>query len=409
MAELSARYTVYSGKSGVKLTERELKVLFIGSVVPDTVEFRTPAFSRAGNLAQQGLLDGMADAGAQLKLLSFQPVPAFPRSRQLTVLGRWLGGRHQQRTLPFLNLPYLKQISLAGGILFAGMAAIRQQRPDYLMSYNVNSFVSGPLGVLSKAFHIPYIPVVYDVDVPGSTVPDGLYQRWEYAWARRVLPRLRGAVVGTALIGHNLMPGRPRVIVEGGLNWSQQQYAPGTPTQDPTFDIVFAGALERYNGIDVMLEALQHLPSDVRLHIAGQGALKSAVEAAAVNDPRIIYHGLLDMAGLRTLYAQGDLLINHRSDLRLDSRYVFPSKLIEYLASGLPVLSTRFRSLPDDYLPFMGVIADESSQALAQAVRDVMGEPHTAWNRAARGREFVIAHKAWAIQGRRILDFLEMV
>ncbi|MVN87979.1 glycosyltransferase [Deinococcus sp. HMF7620] len=388
------------------MTQRPIKILFVGSVVPDTAMYRTSAFSRAGNLAQQGLLDGMADEGAELTVLGFQPVPAFPRGKQLWIQGSWLGGRHQQRLISFVNLPYAKQLSLAGGILTGTYALSRRSRPQVLMSYNVNTFVAAPLIVLSKVLRIPYIPVVYDVDVPGATVANGLFQRGEYWWAGRVLPKLAGAVVGTELISRELMPDRPTLVVEGGLNWQQQQYAPEVVASDDTFNIVFAGALEAYNGVDVMIDALAWLPANVRLHVAGQGRLQTAVQTAAARDSRILYHGLLDMDGLRQLYARSDVLVNHRSDKRLDSRYVFPSKLIEYLALGLPVVSTHFRSLPKDYLPFLHLIPDESPDALAKSIEQVMISNQEARLRAQNAQTFVHKQKAWSFQGQRILGFL---
>ncbi|UBV42719.1 glycosyltransferase [Deinococcus taeanensis] len=384
-----------------------LKILFIGSVVPDTAQYRTSAFSRAGNLAQQGMLTGIAEAGAHISVLSFQPVPAFPRSLRWWVRGQRLSSGYKQRLVPFVNIPYLKQVSLACAFVFQGWYQIRRTKPHVLMSYNVNTFISAPLLLLSRLLCVPYVPVVYDVDVPGATVPDGPLQRLEYRWATWILPLLPAAVTGTALIGRDLMPGRPTLIVEGGLNKEQQTYAPTAFTSDTTFDIVFAGALEKYNGVDVLMDAMAWLPDHVRLHIAGQGRMCSAVQAYAAADDRIVYHGLLDMDGLRRLYAKGDLLVNHRSDQRLDSRYVFPSKLIEYLAAGIPVVSTRFRSLPEEYLPFLELLLDESPRALATGIEQVMSTLPAARSRAQRGQEFAQMNKSWAFQGRRILSFLE--
>lgn len=393
------------------MTQRPLNILFIGSVVPDTPEYRTAAFSRAGNLAQQGLLAGLDGAGADITVLAFQPVPAFPRSPRWWVSGQRLPGpgRREQRLVAFINVPYLKQVSLACALLIQGWQQIQRGAPQVLMSYNVNTFTSAPLLLLSRLLRLPYVPVVYDVDVPGATVPDGPLQRLEYRWAARVLPLLPAAVTGTALIGRELMPGRPTLVVEGGLGPAQQAYAPAPRTSGTTFDVVFAGALETYNGVDVLLDAMTWLPTHVRLHVAGQGGLRAAVEAAAASDDRVVYHGLLDMDGLRGLYARGDLLVNHRSDERLDSRYVFPSKLIEYLASGLPVVSTRFRSLPEEYLPFLEVLSDESPRALAAGIERVMAALPAARLKARQAQEFVRTHKSWAFQGRRILSFLETV
>lgn len=386
-------------------------LVFLGSVVPDEEQYRSAAFSRAGNSAQTGLIENLRLAGrAPERVISFQPMPSFPHSRQWRVPMQrtWVAGCDTVLS-PYINLPIIKPLSLALS-LYRELRRVAGNRRVTLLSYNFNSFLALPMMALRRNGG-QVVPILYDVDMPGQTVPDTLARRLDFRLLRGFLPRVAGAVVITEQVAKDFLPHQPALVVEGGLSAQQAEHHVDARLPPPgTFNIVYAGALERYNGIDVILDAVAGLPDpDVRLHVAGRGSLESEVRAAAQCDSRVIVHGYMDAAGLAQLYRDASLLINHRSDHRIDSRYVFPSKLIEYLASGIPVISTHFRSLKAEYRPYLTLLDDESPGALRQAIQTLRNAPEPAWNRAAEAQQFVLGNKTWREQARRITHFLEVI
>jgi len=48
--------------------------------------------------------------------------------------------------------------------------------------------------------------------------------------------------------------------------------------------------------------------------------------------------------------------------------YSFPSKLIEYLASGTPVLSTRLKSIPIDLLPYINLSQADTPSSFFESI-----------------------------------------
>ena len=42
--------------------------------------------------------------------------------------------------------------------------------------------------------------------------------------------------------------------------------------------------------------------------------------------------------------------------------YSFPSKNIEYMVSGTPVITTRLAGIPDDYYPYVFVFEEEINE-----------------------------------------------
>lgn len=399
----------------------DTRVLFLGSLVPDTAAYRTSAFSRAGHLAQLGLVQGLQSAGVDiLQLTGFLAVPTFPRSKRWVVKAETLElSGVPTRLAGFVNLPLLKPWSLTLSLTVQLHQALRRWSKAercIVLTYNFNTFVALP-ALWARFRGADVVPVLFDVDIPGHTVPDTLARRLDAWLLRRLLRHVDAAVVITQGLADDLL-NVPSLVVEGGLGATQIQhytrtYSQGTATerqQTSTFNIVLAGALEPYNGVDVLIEAFQALPDpDARLLIAGRGSLEPLLKQAAALDPRIQPQGYLDANGMAKLYQRASVLINHRSDARIDSRYVFPSKLIEYLATGTPIISTVFRSLRQEYQPYLVLLPDETPAALTLALQTVKHDPDSSQQRARAGQNFVLQEKSWERQGHRIARFIDLL
>ncbi len=109
-----------------------------------------------------------------------------------------------------------------------------------------------------------------------------------------------------------------------------------------SFKIVYAGSLIEYNSINILIDSVKCLNEyKVYLDIYGDGPLKKTVIDASEKYSNIVYHGLVENKEVSKAIESADLLINLRDTKNYISKFAFPSKLIHYLASGVPVLSTK--------------------------------------------------------------------
>lgn len=114
---------------------------------------------------------------------------------------------------------------------------------------------------------------------------------------------------------------------------------PKTMTQRPF--MFFGGALYERYGVLNLLNAFTTYTKDCDLIIAGQGPVSLKVREAAKRDPRIIYVGMLTPADVLKYQKNSILNINPRpNDSEID-RYSIPSKMLDYMGSGVPTLSVR--------------------------------------------------------------------
>ena len=92
---------------------------------------------------------------------------------------------------------------------------------------------------------------------------------------------------------------------------------------------------------------------------------------------------------------------------RLTREYFFPSKLLEYLATGVPVISTCPGHVAEEFGHLAYLLREETPEALTRAIRGVAAlDPGDRAELGRRARKYMAAHKTWDAQVRRILDYL---
>lgn len=173
--------------------------------------------------------------------------------------------------------------------------------------------------------------------------------------------------------------------------------------------ILYTGKLDSRFGIVEMIEAFRLInDKEYQLWICGDGADKIIVENAVRQDSRIKYFGVLKHDQILTMQTQATLLINPRKGDEEYTKYSFPSKTMEYMASGTPTVMYPLPGLPKEYNEYLIIVPDNAIETLknilvewcnkTQKEIDVFGE---------KAKEFIVKNKNSTIQSKRILDFLK--
>lgn len=391
---------------------------YVGCVVPDEAHYRTPALSPAGQMYQLELLRGLVREGlAPSAIFSALPMPAFPRCRQLWVRGRRrsLADGTALYLLPFVNLTPLKQVAIGVGTLCHLLRwGYATRGADLRLVYTYNLSVPPGLFTLVGARLIGAKAVVSlcDVNIPGDTVPNRWPWRLDYWLHHRIAALFDGHVVASDAVARDFAGTKPWMRLEGGVRDEQIDSESVRRTMRESdrdeFRIAVTGRLDETNGIPVILKACSLLGDvDYRLHIAGAGPLEQQVRAAAAANPRIRFHGMIPFSEVLNLYSNSDVLVNMRITNSIRTDYFFPSKMMEYLASGTPVITTCTGHIEREFGEFVHLLRDESPEGLARIIRRVAGdEPRERIRKADQARSFMLSQKTWAVQTSRLAEFL---
>ena len=170
--------------------------------------------------------------------------------------------------------------------------------------------------------------------------------------------------------------------------------------------VLYTGTLNYEFGIATLLDAFSKIEdSNLKLIICGFGGAESAITESP--DKRIVYLGKVDRRQALTLQRNATVLVNPRQNNNEFTKYSFPSKTMEYLASGVPVVAYKLDGIPDEYDNYLNYVPDNSPETLATVIQNIcqMSEEERK-KMGARAKRFVMEEKNARIQTKRILDFL---
>lgn len=178
--------------------------------------------------------------------------------------------------------------------------------------------------------------------------------------------------------------------------------------KDPIFNyFYFGGSLYERYGVKTLVDAFHNSNIKSKLVLAGSGPLDSYIEQLSKDDYRILYLNQLskekNIAYMRNSIAN----INPRPlDLKMDNESV-PSKLLEYLSIGTPVISTKYPKLystfKDDVHWIDGNTVDAMKIAL-ESYETSKQEEHL--KKAATARRKVFEFYGLNVQAESIDHFL---
>lgn len=167
--------------------------------------------------------------------------------------------------------------------------------------------------------------------------------------------------------------------------------------------VIFFGALAPWQGIETMLKALRDpaWPECLYLIIVGDGVDKKLVENASLHTERLIYMGSQPYAYMPGLIANSiaGLSPKNNKGQRADTG-LFPLKLFETLACGVPVIVTDFPGMADFVRENSCglVVPPDEPEALAKAVRYIYEHPQIGAEMGKRGRVIVEKQHSWDVR-----------
>ena len=402
-----------------KLRVGDTRLVFVGNVVPDRPEYREGNYSHAANMWQTNLLTALAKQGLAPALILSQRLTRSYRSSKILLsppASDVLDNAMRVSILPFINYVVFRQVTIGFAVLFNivawGWQREQRGKSKVVMSYNLLE----PSGIFTwiagRLIGATTVCCLNDINTIGRTMPDTLADRVALWIERKTIPLYDGRTVVADAIADDFAPGRSYLRVAGAVEESilaQYEKLPADESlQHSTFNFVATGNLSELNGFKEIVEGFTQTKSPCyRLQIAGAGALQDKIEEAAKSDPRIEFLGQLPFVEVLELYKSADCLICMRLTKRVDTRYFFPSKLFEYLASGVPVITTRTGHVESEYQNIAVLLYEETAEALAHKMDEVAQLPLV--ERRILGRaaaRYMRENATWDKVGENVAEYI---
>lgn len=204
---------------------------------------------------------------------------------------------------------------------------------------------------------------------------------------------------------------KPYIVVEGLVDSTEagRQYDPDR--HNDKFVCMYTGALHRRYGVADLVEAFTFDEMrNIELHVYGNGDYEKELVQFAEQYSNIKYWGVVDNKTIVKRQKEASLLINPRPVDAEFAEYSFPSKNMEYMLSGTPVLTTDLPGMPEEYKKYVYILNASSSRTIAERIKEISALPDRARNEMGKtARAFILANKNNVIQTSRIVAMIGKV
>jgi glycosyltransferase involved in cell wall biosynthesis len=199
---------------------------------------------------------------------------------------------------------------------------------------------------------------------------------------------------------------KPYLVLEGHVD-ADMKAKDHAPFIESPKRVIYAGSLMKIYGISLLCEAFVKyaLPNE-ELHIYGNGDYADELSELQKNHPNIFYHGNRPNEEVVNAELSATLLVNPRPTDGEYTKFSFPSKTLEYMVSGTPVLSSRLPGIPDEYEKYLFYFDENSVDSLGKKIREVLDMPvEELHQRGQASRRFALEQKNNIVQSKKIIDF----
>lgn len=401
-----------------------MKTLFIGSVVEEQLfemlisKSQKNKPSIAGQRFERMIVTGLNESKDKIELLSYLPTPTFPKS---TILYRSALRSHYSNMkltyMPLVNINILKQIIIAlYSFFFLIMWCIKNKDEKKNIFLNVVYAPTAlPSILISKIFKVPTVVVVPDVSAhrfnyttEGNVI--NLYLTKVNKFISEIFDKqFDGYILLTKEMNKLVnVKGKPYIVIEGMVEDSQINTL---EVNNDNKVIMYAGSLREKYGISKLLEAFLKLEIDnVEMWIFGSGDYEKEIIRLSKLYENIKFFGLKTQKEVFLHEQKADLLVNPRPSNEEFTIYSFPSKTLEYMSSGTPMVTTRLPGIPEEYFNYLYTFEDESVDGIKNTLEKLLrndNEILKSFGEAAK--TYVLKNKNYIVQTKKINQFLNTI
>lgn len=370
---------------------------------------------------QWALLMGFEGNRVDYNVVSFPSLPAWPRYRHLfTPKGKMIIGESDRGDyIRYLDLPAIKQLYQ----YFALKKYIRKWCEDnieevylHVILFTQQADKLGAVVKLKKIFKNLRITVIVTDLIENAQYYESnksFLKRIQVWIEKRLEHKLFPHIDKFVLLSQQMVDFIPEaiernIVVEGIANDNNTVFKSHDKIGNREKILLYTGILEEYAGINKAVDAFR-LTSEPQFKfvICGAGPSEDYVISASREDPRIIYKGKVPHDNVIELQRKATALINPRQPDGIITKYSFPSKTMEYMLSGTPMIGYKLEGIPEEYFEYMFIPEDLTVSKLTNCINDTLSMPQEELDAfAEKARSFVKNDKNSIAQVRRILQFI---
>ena len=391
-----------------------MKLFYVGSSRPEYISAKYLEMGSAVNFAgmtlQNALIDGLFTHDKNLSVISAWDITPYPKVKKIYFTSENVEYKDSSLKYKFvgaINLPIVN--------ILMKFVKIRNELKRQLKGGNDNA-------VIVYETYTPFILAVATlrkkIKKAVVIVPDlPAYMHGSKNKIRAVLKRINEWLInwclrrfdGYVLLSEAMLERLPKkdnyIVMEGIFN---PEFKESAVQKEQFRTIMYTGGVYRHRGTDLLLEAFKNIDNhDYRLWIRGDGELKQEILAMSERDSRIKYFPPMNREELLKLERRATVMVNTTPPQDF-TKYFFPSKNMEYLASGTPTIMFHLGCMPPEYDEYLYYIDGTNAEALRRKIIEVCEKTQDELDRfGTKAKKFILTRKNPKVQCGRIIDFIK--
>lgn len=396
-----------------------MNILFIGSIysehlVPVYQKNCKSGYQFAAQALQSSLIQGLIENNTNLSVITMPCVPTFPFSYKKPFLKPddfIFNNNKIGYTIGRINMPIIKQE--IGWKKRIKQWFLETKGPKYILIYSLCAKFLKIAQYIKKEYPNVSITIVI-ADLPEYMAWNkyytmlGLKKRDENIIKKNFQYIDKFVLLSKHMIEKLPLGKRPWIVMEGIFNPNNDSIEI-TSQKEKTKAILYTGNINKRYGIMDAVYAFTSLPNnDISFWICGFGDSENEIKEIANRDNRIVYWGSIPRHEALKLQQKASLLINPRHSNEEFTKYSFPSKTMEYLASGTPTLMCKLACIPDEYADYLFYIEDESIEGYRNAIMNIFNKDKLYLESfGKRAKQFILNNKTPYQQVKKIIDLMK--
>lgn len=316
--------------------------------------------------------------------------------------------------LPFINIPILKQFTIGINLIKEMKKIIKNDKKDIRIIVDGAYISILPfLKQVIKKYKVKTYFIFADIYSYMADVENGtqkkIINKYIKKYVKKIYENASGYIFLTEqmnkLINHHK---KPFVIIEGLVDF-QDNYLNQNKIEKKN-SIMYAGKLSEKFGIKKMIEAFDKIEDEhIELWIYGFGEMKNYVESISKKNSRIKFFGEVSNEIILQKEKQTKILINPRPTNEEYTKYSFPSKNMEYMLSGTPLITTKLPGMPEEYYKYVYLIENEDIDGIKNTIEiTIKKSEDELLKKGMSARKFVLNKKNNYIQAKKILEMMDI-
>jgi glycosyltransferase involved in cell wall biosynthesis len=361
-------------------------------------------------------IKGLEQVNNLIYVMSTLPISGSFQHKKWVSNDKETEGNTEYCYLPFLNLPVLKHLFI---FIFSFLTLIQwnfnSKKNSKLIICDVLSVTSSIASLMaSKIFRVKSVAIVTDVPnymvdytTQKKSIIKVLMTKLYVATCNYFITKYDHYIFLTEQMNQLVNPKhKPYVVIEGMVDSDMKYHSNNLEEKYREKVIIYAGALFEKYGVKKLIQAFMKLEMpESRLWLFGSGELIDDIIKYERIDSRIKYFGVIPNNEVVKEEMRATLLVNPRPSAEEFTQFSFPSKNMEYMVSGTPVVTTKLQGMPQEYLDYVYLFQNESEEGITETLNNILNSHEMdLYTKGKMAKNFVLNEKSNIFQSRKFIE-----